>query len=44
MELIGNCIVLFAALFAVYQRDNLSPGDVGLSISYAMGVRALFTP
>lgn len=38
LECVGNCIVLFATLFAVISRNSLSPGLVGLSISYSLQV------
>ncbi|XP_064611716.1 multidrug resistance-associated protein 1-like isoform X1 [Liolophura sinensis] len=38
LEFVGNCIVFFASLFAVIQRDSLEPGTVGLSITYALSI------
>uniref|UniRef100_A0A3Q2E994 Multidrug resistance-associated protein 1 n=1 Tax=Cyprinodon variegatus TaxID=28743 RepID=A0A3Q2E994_CYPVA len=43
LEFVGNCIVSFAALFAVMARDQLSPGIMGLSISYALQLTTSLT-
>ena len=42
LEFVGNLIILFAALFAVIERNSgggsLDPGLAGLSITYALQV------
>ncbi|XP_078381561.1 multidrug resistance-associated protein 1-like isoform X2 [Oculina patagonica] len=38
LEFVGNLMILFAALFAVVNRDSLASGLVGLSITYALRV------
>ena len=42
LELVGNLITALAALFAVFSRETLSPGIVGLSISLSLSVSVLF--
>ncbi|CRL00438.1 CLUMA_CG013703, isoform B [Clunio marinus] len=37
LEMVGNLIILFAALFAV-MSDSISPGFAGLSVTYALQV------
>lgn len=37
LEMIGNLIIFFSALFAVLSKDQL-PGLVGLSVTYALQV------
>ncbi|XP_061382589.1 multidrug resistance-associated protein 1 isoform X3 [Danaus plexippus] len=38
LEMIGNLIIFFAALFAVLSRETINPGIVGLSISYSLQI------
>ncbi|XP_050541854.1 multidrug resistance-associated protein 1 isoform X1 [Daktulosphaira vitifoliae] len=38
LESIGNLLIFFASLFAVMGKDTISPGIVGLSISYALQI------
>nr|XP_047130820.1 multidrug resistance-associated protein 1-like isoform X2 [Hydra vulgaris] len=38
LETFGHLITFFAALFCIIQQESLSPGLVGLSISYALQV------
>ncbi|XP_013178006.1 PREDICTED: multidrug resistance-associated protein 1 isoform X2 [Papilio xuthus] len=38
LEMIGNFIIFFAALFAVLDRSSTNPGLVGLSVSYALQI------
>uniref|UniRef100_A0A3Q3DWN2 Multidrug resistance-associated protein 1 n=1 Tax=Hippocampus comes TaxID=109280 RepID=A0A3Q3DWN2_HIPCM len=43
LEFVCNCIVSSAALFAVIARESLSPGIMGLAISYALQLTASLT-
>ncbi|RDD40608.1 Multidrug resistance-associated protein 1 [Trichoplax sp. H2] len=38
LEFIGNCVVLFSAIFAIIGRNSLPAAIVGLSVSYAMQI------
>ena len=38
LEFCGNCITMFAALFAVLSKGSVDAGIIGLSMSYAMNV------
>lgn len=39
LEMVGNLIIFFSSLFVVLGRDTMSPGLVGLSVSYALQVQ-----
>ena len=43
MESAGSLIIFFAAVFAVSSRDTLSPGLVGLTITYALQITYAFS-
>eukprot|EP00042_Codosiga_hollandica_P057926 m.865714 g.865714 ORF g.865714 m.865714 type:complete len:309 (-) comp59720_c0_seq3:784-1710(-) len=38
LDFVGNLVSFVTAFFAIYQRDSLDPGLVGLALSYAMAV------
>ncbi|CAG2112465.1 unnamed protein product, partial [Medioppia subpectinata] len=38
LEVLANCLIFFAALFAVLSKGSMNPGEIGLSISYAMNI------
>ncbi|XP_037050766.1 multidrug resistance-associated protein 1-like isoform X2 [Bradysia coprophila] len=38
LETVANLIILFAALFAVWNRDTISAGMAGLSIAYSLQI------
>ena len=40
LEFIGNCLILFAGLFAVISRDKITSGLVGMSLTYSLEVSA----
>ncbi|XP_066905601.1 multidrug resistance-associated protein 1 [Halyomorpha halys] len=38
LQMLGNLIIFFATLFAIIGKDSLSPGIVGLSVSYTLQI------
>lgn len=43
LELIGTFVLLFAILFAILNKDTITGGAIGLSISYALQVTQLLS-
>ena len=43
LEFFGNFVVFCATIFAILGKDDLTPGLIGLSVSYAMSVTHLFS-
>ena len=43
LDFLGNFVIFLTAGLAVYDRDNLSAGDVGLTVSYAMSITQLLS-
>ncbi|XP_041825781.1 multidrug resistance-associated protein 1-like [Melanotaenia boesemani] len=43
LEFLGNVLVLAAAIFSVYGRDELSPGMVGLTVSHSLQVTGILS-
>ena len=43
LEFLGHCIVFASAMFAVIERNNLSPGIAGLAISYSMSITTVLS-
>lgn len=38
LEFLGNCMILFAGLFAVISRDKIMSGLVGMSLTYSLEI------
>lgn len=38
LEFLGNCLILFAGLFAVLSRDKIMSGLVGMSLTYSLEI------
>ena len=36
LDIVGNTIVFFAALFSVIYRDTLNPSIIGMSVSFSI--------
>ena len=40
LEFVGSLIIFFSSFFVVLQRNNLTPGIIGLTVSYSLTVTA----